>query len=96
MESIIASLEKSAAGSKPFGAIIKFDAGADGVVCINGHGEAVTIEQTNAEADTTIMLSRDHLEKLLAGKLNPAMAFMSGKLKVQGDMGLALKLASFV
>jgi putative sterol carrier protein len=29
---------------------------------------------------------------VLSGKLNPAMAFMSGKIKVQGDMALAMKL----
>ena len=29
---------------------------------------------------------------IVNGKLNPQMAFMSGKLKIQGDMGLAMKL----
>lgn len=38
---------------------------------------------------------RDFLE-LLSGKLNPQMAFMMGKLKVAGDMGLALKLGAFL
>ena len=32
--------------------------------------------------------------KLAQGQLDPAMAFMSGKLKVEGDMGVAMKLQS--
>ena len=33
---------------------------------------------------------------IVNGKLNPQMAFMSGKLKIQGDMGLAMKLAQIL
>jgi len=36
------------------------------------------------------------MESLMAGKLNPMMAFMSGKIKVKGDMGVAMKLQSFL
>jgi putative sterol carrier protein len=41
------------------------------------------------------MAENDFLE-MLAGRLNGQMAFMTGKLKVAGDMGLALKLESFL
>ena len=42
---------------------------------------------------TVTMASSDWLD-MTAGKLNGQMAFMSGKLKLKGDMGLAMKLAS--
>jgi len=44
---------------------------------------------------TVTMAQNDFLE-MLGGKLNSQMAFMTGKLKVAGDMGLALKLGSFL
>ncbi len=45
-------------------------------------------------ADLTVtMASSDWLE-MIGGKLNDQMAFMSGKLKLKGDMGLAMKLGS--
>jgi putative sterol carrier protein len=42
---------------------------------------------------TLAMSSQDWLD-MLAGKLNPQMAFMSGKLKLKGDMGLAMKIGA--
>ena len=44
------------------------------------------------DADTTITISEDDFEQLVAGELNPMTAFMTGKLKVKGDMGAAMKL----
>jgi putative sterol carrier protein len=42
---------------------------------------------------TISMTAQDYLD-MLAGKLNGQMAFMSGKLRISGDMGLALRLQS--
>jgi putative sterol carrier protein len=44
---------------------------------------------------TITMAEADFLD-LVSGKLNGQMAFLTGKLKVAGDMGLALKLGSFI
>jgi putative sterol carrier protein len=46
------------------------------------------------EADCTIIMSLDNFEEMLAGDLNPTTAFMMGKLKVEGDMSIAMKLSS--
>ena len=40
----------------------------------------------------TLIASADAFQSLLEGDLNPTMAFMTGKLKVEGDMGMAMKL----
>jgi putative sterol carrier protein len=71
---------------------VKFDCGSDGVVFINGS----QVSNENADADCTIVISLENLENLLAGELNPTTAFMTGKIKVQGDMGVAMKLGSIV
>ncbi|MDA9995436.1 SCP2 sterol-binding domain-containing protein, partial [Planktomarina temperata] len=44
-------------------------------------------------ADVTLLATADVFEDILAGTQNPTSAFMSGKLSVEGDMGLALRLA---
>lgn len=71
---------------------VKFDTGADGVILIDG----ATLSTTDGPADCTIKLSLDDLESLIAGDLNPTMAFMSGKLKIEGDMSVAMALSQLI
>lgn len=47
---------------------------------------------TSAGAKCTVNATDADFLAIVNGKLNPQMAFMSGKLKIQGDMGLAMKL----
>jgi len=44
-------------------------------------------------ADVTLTATAEVFEDILAGTQNPTSAFMSGKLSVEGDMGLAMRLA---
>ncbi len=46
------------------------------------------------EADVTLTASRETFEGLLDGSVNPTMAYMTGKLAVDGNIGLAMKLGS--
>ncbi len=48
------------------------------------------------EAKCTITVADKDILDIVSGKLNPQMAFMSGKLKIKGDMGLALKLQNIL
>lgn len=47
---------------------------------------------SSGNANCTIAISDENFVKLIGGQLNPQMAFMTGKIKVQGNVGLALKL----
>ena len=47
-------------------------------------------------ADCTIRISQANLVKLIGGKLNPMTAFAMGKIKVSGDMSVALKLGKML
>jgi putative sterol carrier protein len=71
---------------------VKFDTGGDGIILVDGS----TISTTDGPADCTISLSLSDLESLIAGDLNPTMAFMQGKLKIEGDMSVAMALSQLV
>jgi len=79
-----------------FGYRVAFDLGDDGIVAVDGTQMPPVLEEDVGEAACTIRLSADNLEKLMAGNLNPMMAYTLGKLKIEGSMGVAMKVASLL
>ena len=69
------------------------DGGGKWYVTVKDGGCTVADGEALSPNLTVTMASADWLD-LAANKLNPQMAFMSGKLKLKGDMGLAIKLGS--
>ena len=69
---------------------VKLDFGDEGVVMLDGVGNAVTEE--DGEADTTIKVAWSDWQDMSDGKLDGMTAFMQGKLKVEGDMSNAMQL----
>jgi putative sterol carrier protein len=53
----------------------------------------VSVAEGNGDADATIAASEDTFQQIAAGDLNATTAYMTGKLKVRGDMGAAMKLS---
>ena len=52
----------------------------------------VSVREGEGDADATISASNENFERILSGEQNATAAYMSGKLKIKGDMGAAMKL----
>ena len=74
------------------GATLKFDCGAAGVIYVDAKSTPNAVDNENRDADCTIAMTLENLNAMLAGELNPTTGFMSGKLKVTGDMSIAMRL----
>ena len=59
-------------------------------------GETEIVEGEHDSPNVTIILSAEDFEKMMEGELNATSAFMAGKLKVKGDMSLAMKLQALI
>jgi putative sterol carrier protein len=69
---------------------VKLDFGGDGTILMDG--AASQVSEDDGDADTTIKVSWDDWQAMAAGQLDGMTAFMTGKLKVEGDMGNAMQL----
>ena len=78
------------------GATIKFDFGDDGIVYVDAANVPNSVSNEDKDADCTIRISIENFQKMVAGDLNPTMAFMMGKLKIDGEMGIAMKLSKLL
>ena len=82
----------SSASATVAGKKVTFDFGDAGKIFLDGIGNSVS--QEDAAADTTIKVKLEDFVSMAEGKLDPTAAFMQGKLKVEGDMGVAMQLQS--
>ncbi len=95
IDKILEQFNKKAQTVDPIGAKIKFVID-DNSILIDGTGDQNTISLADDEADTVISCSAETLVQLKNGELNPMMAVMGGKIKIKGDMGLAMKLQNLI
>ena len=96
LESLTEDLRKRAAQNPKLGYKVKLVIEDQGVIFWDGTGAQTIFSNQDGEADTTMRISAENLEKLIAGTLDPTMAYMTGKLKVEGKMGVALKINSML
>ncbi|MDO8178320.1 MAG: SCP2 sterol-binding domain-containing protein [Undibacterium sp.] len=77
-------------------ATLKFDCGDDGVVYVDALTTPHIVSNENLDAICTVALVLEDLSAMLSGELNAVSGFMAGKLKVSGDMGVAMRLQNVV
>jgi len=84
---------KGKMGSASIAGTIKFDMGEAGVIRVNGASSPATVDNEDGDADCTIKVSEDDFREIMEGNQDAQAAFMMGKLKVEGDMSVAMQLA---
>jgi putative sterol carrier protein len=72
---------------------VKFDLGGDGVIYVDGKSSPNAVSNEDKDADCTISMTLENFMKLVDGELDPTSAYMFGKLKIAGSMGVAMKLS---
>lgn len=95
LESITEQISQQALKAPSLGKSIKLNLD-EGVVHIDLTGETAVVTNEDKDADCIVSTSIKTLLGLKDGSVNPMMAMMSGKIKIKGDMGLAMKLQSLV
>lgn len=91
IDEIVATLTQKVSTIQPFGKKIKFSLDGN-IIHIDGTASPPTVSTTDSPADATISASLDDFVKIMNKQMNAQMAFMSGKIKLQGDMMAAMAL----
>jgi putative sterol carrier protein len=88
------SLESRADASKLAGMTNSylFDIEGEGQWLVSVADGAISVTEGAGDADATIQTSAETFAKIVSGDQNPTTAYMTGKLKIKGDMGAAMKL----
>lgn len=95
LTAIVEGIKEKAASVPAIGNSMKMDFG-DKIIHIDGTGDSNVVAEEDKDADCTITITPENFTKLITGDLNPMMAVMTGKVKIKGDMGVAMKLQSLL
>lgn len=87
-EVVTKAVEQLSTKIDSFDSTAKFVITGEGAIMIDGNG----VRAGDEEAEVTLTASRETFEGIMNGDVNPATAFMMGKLKVDGSMGVAMQL----
>lgn len=88
LEDITERLRRALQGKPGLDKTLKLDLRGEGVVFIDG----LTVTNEDRAADCTVSVSKDDLVALAQGRLDPMSALMRGRMRVSGDMSVAMRL----
>jgi putative sterol carrier protein len=98
-DELMAAMQARSAALRGLGYRVRFDlTDGEGSILLDGRGAAAELRAVAAdeEADTALQLSAADLLKLIEGRLSPMLAFATGRLRVDGSKGVAMKLAALL
>lgn len=96
LETVTQAIKTKMALASSLDAKVKFDFGDDGLIFVDATQTPPEVSHEDKEADCTLRCSIETFKGFMEGTQDPTMAFMMGKLKVDGSMGLAMKLNSII
>ncbi|MFS8038007.1 SCP2 sterol-binding domain-containing protein [Xanthobacter sp. AM11] len=97
LSSLVEAMRERAGALAELGYKVRFDLTDTGeAILLDATGGGVEVGEGGGEADAVLKLSSDTLDKLITGRIGPLLAFSTGRLKVEGSQGVALKLAGLL
>jgi putative sterol carrier protein len=97
VDDLVRDIQARSAQLRGLNARVRFVLGGSGdVILLDASTPNISVARGDGEADCTLRITPENLGKLIAGKLNPMLAYTMGKLKVEGSTGVAMKLASML
>jgi putative sterol carrier protein len=79
-------------GARALGASYRFDIDGAGRWRVESEGDRLVVSESDAPADCVIRADEKTFLRIVRGEQSPMGAYMTGKVKVEGDLGLALRL----
>jgi len=89
-------LEKEVSGASPIGAILKFEYPDGGWLVIDGTGSTNRISQKDEDADCVVSLPLETHAQMLRFELDQTTAFREGRMRIKGNIAVALRLAPLI
>jgi putative sterol carrier protein len=93
LQSLTERFQARASGAATLGSAIKFRT-EQGVVVLDASQSPTRIHNDDVEVPCTIDVAAEDLDQILNGSLDATAAFMMGRLRVEGDMAVAMKLSA--
>ncbi len=79
-----------------FDGSVKFDIEDEGVILAAEGEVGIGNNPEEIDADVTISAALDTFREIFDGELSPTVAYMTGRMRIDGDMGLAMKLSQIL
>ncbi|MDG2018213.1 MAG: SCP2 sterol-binding domain-containing protein [Porticoccaceae bacterium] len=96
LQTIVDGLQKKVGDDCGLGSVVKFDFGDQGSIILDATQFPNLVSTEGADPDCTMIINIDDFMAMADGSLDGASAFMTGRLKVEGNMGIAMKLGAIL
>lgn len=96
IQTIIDGLKEKIGEDCGLGSVVKFDFGDQGSVILDATQVPNTVSTEGADPDCTMIISIENFMAMAEGSLDGVAAFMTGRLKIEGEMGIAMKLSAIL